>query len=239
MRPDEKATQNIIERQKQSDQNLKSGIKTAANIGLTAAGITGISKIAPFLSEFIPEDLALKGIKKVSPKLGSIIESGVASGLSVKSGFDFLKDQLGSKKNAETQEEQKKESPPDNRNAIQKYSPSLSNYIKGLIENGSSPAEAAAKSKKYLDKPQLDLIKKMEDDYKSDWLNIVESIFGKGDMAQNQQQIVNEAMNPPHSVPPNHPLASQQQAQQGIDPQLAQILQQGQSLLQKFRGGNG
>jgi hypothetical protein len=53
-----------------------------------------LNKILPFLNEYIPEELALKGINKVSPKIGSFLQKGLASGLPIAGGLAFLKDQL-------------------------------------------------------------------------------------------------------------------------------------------------
>lgn len=231
MRASEQVAEGRIRSIKESDERIKGGIKTAGKIASTAVGLSGgaalSSKIAPFLSEYITPELALKGISKVSPKFGDALKRGMEGGLSLQSGLDFLKQSM--EKPQEKEQQQEEENPQQNVNVIEQYSPPLHQYIKKLIENGSSPAEAAAKAKKFLDKKELDIISKMEKDHKTDWLNIVQSIFGKGDMAQPQQQMQGQPQQQ----------QAQQQSGQGVDPQLAQILQQGNAILQKYRGGNG
>lgn len=234
MRASEQVAEGRIKSIKESDEKIKGGIKiarkiagTAAGAGTAIAGANIAAKIAPFLSDYITPELALKGISKVSPKFGDALKRGIEGGLSLESGLDFLKQSM----NKPTENQQEEENPQQNLSVIEQYSAPLYEYIKKLIENGSSPAEAAAKSKKFLDKKQLEIINKIEKDHKTDWLNIVESIFGKGETAQPQQQMQGMQQTQPQQAP--------QQSGQGIDPQLAQILQQGNALLQKFRGGNG
>lgn len=56
--------------------------------------ISGIKKLIPFLDEYIPEDLALKGIAKVSPKIGSFLKKGLSKGLPLAGGLQFLRSQF-------------------------------------------------------------------------------------------------------------------------------------------------
>lgn len=56
--------------------------------------ISGIKKLIPFLDEYIPEDLALKGISKVSPKIGSFLKKGLSKGLPLAGGLQFLRSQF-------------------------------------------------------------------------------------------------------------------------------------------------
>ncbi len=244
LRPDEKSAQSDIEQSRNFDQKLKSGLSTAANIGLTVAG-AGIaakaisplaSKIMPFINKYIPTDVALKGISKVSPEIGHMLESGMKQGLSINEGLDFLKNKLGSVK------KESEEKPPQNRSIIQKYSDNLHQYINELIQKGTPPIQAASNAKKFLDKKQLDIIKKIENDYKTDFGSIVESIFGKGDMSQkpssaeSMEAKMSKFSQPEQQMQSPQQSQPQQQAQQGgLDPQVAQILQQGQALLQSFK----
>lgn len=57
-----------------------------------------LQKIVPFLNESIPEDLALKGIGKVSPKIHSFLNNGISKGLTLASGLAFLRSQLSGNK---------------------------------------------------------------------------------------------------------------------------------------------
>src|ERR1700676_3962059 len=99
LRPDEEANQSEIERDKNFRGNAKKAVETAANIGLTATGLGISARIAPFLSPLIPKDLAMKGINKLSPKLGDFLKKGLEQGLNLQDGLDFIKDKIGGKEN--------------------------------------------------------------------------------------------------------------------------------------------
>lgn len=225
LRPDEAANQREIERDRNLRGAVGKGIKTAVGIGSTIAGGGLASRILPFINEYIPTDLAIKGISKVSPKTGEFLKRGMEMGLDPKEGMDFIKKHI----TPENQSEMKSQSPKEDRNIIQQYSPGLYQYLEGLIKNGATPTEAAVKAKRFLDKKHQDIIKKMEKDHKNPFTSIVESIFGGGqsnvnpDLHEGQQQ----------------QSAQQGQQSQGLDPAVAQLLQQGQQILSKFRGNRG
>ncbi len=178
LRPDEEAMQSNIEREKRFSENVKSGASTALSLGGTALGAAGFTKVLPFLSEYLTPSLAMKGISKVSPKLGDFLKRGTEAGLDLKEGLQFIKDKISSSR----------ENQPEQENIIKKYSQTLFDHISGLIDKGTSPAEAASMTLKALPN-EKEAIKKMEKDYKTDWFNIVESIFGRGEKAQAPQQM--------------------------------------------------
>lgn len=232
MRPSQQATEGIIQGIEESDERIKKGVKTAGKLAVTAmgagtamAGANLASKIAPFLSEYITPELALKGISKINPKFGEVLKKGMKDGLSLKSGLDFLKDNI-------SKPEEKSEEPIEQKDkfggAIRRYSEKLMDFIEDNIARGRKPHEAgqiALQNKEF-----EGVIKKMEKDYKAPFAQILESIFGtmqrpdQNNQTQ-QQQMAEEAMNPPHSTP-------QQQGGQGQQA-LMSILQK----IQKARGG--
>jgi hypothetical protein len=237
LRPDERASETSVERSKQHNERLKTGAKTALNVGLAATGLGTASKalgpiasrVLPFINEHIPTDLAIKGISKISPEIGKILQRGMQTGLDVKEGLQFIKGQI-----------QGNEKPPEERNILQKYSDTLHEYIQNMIQQGNPPLEAAAKAKRFLTGKAAEDIKKIEKDYKTDFGNIVESIFGKVNMAQQQPgdsgQLQNDVMNPEGSMPTRPPSAEMQAAtnpmsQQGQNPQVKQQLAQAMQLL--------
>lgn len=57
-----------------------------------------LQKIMPFLNESVPEDMALKAIGKVSPKIHTFLNNGISRGLTLASGLAFLRSQLDGKK---------------------------------------------------------------------------------------------------------------------------------------------
>lgn len=138
-RPDEMASIAEQERNRKFDTNIKSGVKTAANLGLTAAGLGLTSRLMPFLNEHIPVDLAVKGISKLSPKLGEFLQKGASMGLNVEEGLQFIKDKLQPPK-----EEAEKDNKPQQLNELGQFSPELQTYIEQQIQGGKSPDHAAA-----------------------------------------------------------------------------------------------
>jgi len=87
---DEKA-----ESARRSDSRVKSGVGTAAALGGAAFGTGIASRVLPFLSSYIPADLAMKGINKVAPQLGKYLKKGMEQGLNLQDGLDFIKSNLG------------------------------------------------------------------------------------------------------------------------------------------------
>ena len=130
MRPDEQAAYSEIERAQSRDSNIKRGVKTAASIAIGAAGLS--SRILPFLSEYIPTELAMKGINKVSPQLGNFLQKGQKMGLNLKDGLDFIKDNM----------QEKKEPAKQSKNIIKQYSDKLHEALESKIKKGLTPAQA-------------------------------------------------------------------------------------------------
>lgn len=180
----EAANQAEIERDERFRSNVKRGIGTAASLAGAGALATGgalASRIMPFLNKYIPVDLAIKGINKVSPRVGAFLKKGQEMGLDVEEGLNFIKEKIS------PQQEPAKE----NRNIIQQYSPELHKFISDQVSGGRTPIEAAAIAQH--DKRFADVIKKLTKDHKTPWSSIIESIYGSGQNAQpnqstNQQQ---------------------------------------------------
>lgn len=161
--------------------------RIARNIGSTALALTGsgalISKVAPFLSSYLPQNLAIAGLSKISPKMGKFINNAMEAGYS----FDAVKEFIGDK--LEQSKPQEKEQPKENRNIIQQYSPELFQFMQQEIQKGASPQEVAAVAKLNIQgKNFKNIIKKIEEDHKADFSAITESIFGGGQKAQAQPQ---------------------------------------------------
>jgi len=179
LRSDEMANQAEVERDQRFRGNVSKGVSAAASLATGAAGGSLAAKVMPFLNQYIPPGLAMKGINKVAPKLGSFLQKGHEMGLDVQEGLDFIKDKIGG---------DQKESAKKKGNIIEQYSPNIFQYMKELIGKGSSPIDAAAKARKFLDKKQQDIISKMEKDHKTDWSSIVQTVFGGQGMAPNQSE---------------------------------------------------
>ena len=237
LRPDEKATQSEIRKAQTRTGEVRSGIQQVSSLGATAFGGKVLSKVLPFLSEYIPEDLAYKGINKIMPALGGFLKNGMNQGLSLKSGLDFLKNQISQQSPEQSQQSPAKQ----NKNIIEQYSPNLHQYLLDLIKSGNTPIQAAVKARKFLKDKDQEVIDKLEKDHKSSWSDIVQSVFGSGGQAlpQNQSQAAlhEDAMNPPYSQPTRPPSAEAQAAasQTGNPQAKQQLLQAMQALSQKLR----
>ncbi len=206
LRPDEQVTESEIRKSKTRNEQLKSGASTAASLSVGGLGYKAASKILPFLNEYIPEDLAMKGINKVMPSVGKFLKSGLGQGLSLKSGLDFLKNEFSKTEQNEPAKESK--------NIIEKESPELHQFISEEIKKGRKPIEAGAIAQN--DKRFKDVINKLSRAHKTNWSSILESIYGSGDMTQPQQQMQQSNTQP----------QQQQGQQQGqLNPQIQAALQ--------------
>ncbi len=262
LRPDEMTAQADIERSNRQNQRAGNIGKVGANLALTAAGLTaarplsaGLSRVLPFLSEMITPELALKGISKVNPELGKMLNKGMKNGLNIKDGLNFIKNNLSNQgqqdSQASTQSPEKEISPAkQNGNPIEMESPELHKFILDQIKKGNSPLQAGALA--FNDKKFMQAINKIKTQHKTNWADIVESIYGtEAVIPQNSQEALrNEVMNPPGSMPQgpqsaeaNAAMNSQGQTQPqgqnaggGVDPQLMAIMQQMRSTMQKLTG---
>ena len=218
LRPDERAVESEIERDKQFRGNIGKAVKTSAGAGLAAGlGASGIAgKVLPWLSQYIPADLAMKGLRKVSPKIADFLQRGVSMGLDVKEGMDYVKDQITPK---ETQEPAKEQ-----RNVIEQYDPELHTYILQDLKKGKSLLDIGQKALTH--RRFKTAIDKLTKDHKAPWSAILQSVYGSGQTAQPQQ-------------PPEQTQQAPQQQGQGseqIDPMLQKLIDQGTGFMNKFKG---
>jgi len=153
---------------KRQSEGPKRFAKTAVGVGASVAGPSSfasiLSRAAPFLSQYIPEDLAIKGLSKISPKFGKFVNDAINGGYD----FNQVKDFIGQ------QVEQSQESAKQNKNPIQQYSPDLHNFMLEQIKSGRPSLEAGALARTKFEKE----IKKLEKDHKTSWSSLIESVYG-------------------------------------------------------------
>ncbi len=215
------ATQSEIKKAQGRTNEVRSTLQTGLSFGTGALGVKAASKILPFLNQYIPEDLAYKGINKVMPGLGDFLKKGMKQGLTLKSGLDFLKNEV------------EKEPAKDKRNIIEQYSPELNNYISQEIKKGRQPLEAGALAQ-IQDKFKKS-IKKMEEDHKSPFSSILQSIFGGGQQATQQPQPMQSQQNPLQAQQGQQmQQAGQGQGAQQMGPGEQALMQQMQMISQKL-----
>jgi|ERR1700676_3735942 len=195
MRPDERAAQTQVERSENIRSTVKGGLKAAAGLGVaaltggTAAAIAPAisSRVLPFLSQYIPAGLAMKGLSKVNPTLGKFLKKGQEAGLDIKEGIDFIRNKLG------YNEEEEKKKAKESRNIIQQYSPELHQFISDEIKKGRTPIQAGALAQN--DKRFKSAISKLSKDHKTNWSQIIQGIYGSGETAQTQQMTPQQIQN--------------------------------------------
>lgn len=195
-RPDEVAVDSEIERDQQFRNNLIKGAGTAASLGAGAIATGTAARVLPWLSQYIPTDLAMKGLRKVSPKIADFLKRGQSAGLDIKEGLQYVKDSISKEQEKKPSEREKK--PKIDRNIIEQYSPELHQFIMSEIKNGRSPLEAGAIAA--LDRKGSNfksIISKLTKDHKSPWSAILETVYGGQQGPQNsssaQQQQPNQS----------------------------------------------
>jgi len=196
MRPNEQAAFSEIENAQARDEKLRKLGKTGSII--PAGGIA--AKIAPFFSHYLPTDLAVKGISKVSPHLGEFLKKGMEQGLNVKDGMDFLAKSFGmtseeEQKQESTQAEQTPQPKPneeqkkEKQNIISQYDPELHIYISEALKKGEDILNVGTRALKH--ERFKKAIDKLTKDHGKSWYKILEEVYGVGGYGlppKNQQQ---------------------------------------------------
>jgi hypothetical protein len=225
LRPDEEASQAHINYDKKAAGFIKKGIGLAAG----TAGFSGASRILPFLNELVPTELAIKGLKKVDPRIGEFVEKTVQNGFSTNNVLDFLRDQFVKppEQNPPQETTQQKEHPIlKEAKVFEANYPELAQALMRTMQNGQSAEAAAAILKQST--PFSKSIKKFEKEIGKNFVDFVVDLMGN----QNQSMQQPQANQVQQQVQPQA-----QQQSGGVDPQLMQLVQGIRSSLQGIRGG--
>lgn len=174
MQPYQEAAQRERHRGENAIGLIKGGAQAAMGFGLANASSRLLSRAIPLLSEYVPEDLAIKGISKINQKLGNFVKSAYSEGYDRDEIKGFIENKL--------QKGQAKEG----RNLIEQYSPELFTFMKERISGGETPLQAAAVAS--VSGKFKEAIGKMQKDHKTGWGRIAETVFGTGQTAQPQPQ---------------------------------------------------
>lgn len=187
MQPYQQASQEIQRQGEMPIRAAKAGAGLALGAASSFAGSQIFQRIAPFLSQYIPQNIARKGFEKIDPRFGEFFDLAEKHGQTFESAKQFIAD-----KASEAMGEQETK---DDRNIIQKYSPELFQTLEWFIKQGFSPAQAAIDMRLTEDSKVLNLISQMEKDYKQDWPSIVESVFGQAGVQKKPSMDIAEAGN--------------------------------------------
>lgn len=221
MRPDEIASEDEAERNKRLEGRIGSGLKSAASIGIGGLG----AKIAPFLSELIPVDLAMKGINKLAPKVGQFLKKGQEMGLNLKEGLDFLKKNRGEK------EPEKKELAKESGGQTDSFFSQAFKHLKSGREVNGKSHPFLIYAKQYVDAGKI----KDEEDLKVLYDQFIKQKSGqqkKGStgVSQGLQEQFNQGYGPQGQAQQQQP-----QQQQGVGPGQQALM----AILQKINQGKG
>ncbi len=232
LRPDEEQTYSEIGKAQDRDSLLKKGVKTALS-AIPIAGTAAISsKIAPFLSQYINPETALKGISKISPKMGEFLQKGISMGLPLEEGLDYIKDRMNSPKEEAKKEKSNKK---QNLNELGQFSPELQQFVETKIQEGKSPDHAAALAMNQAE--HSDLVRGIEKKTKKRFTAFVREIY-EGKAIEPKQSQGKDLSNWTKGLNPDlKQFERQDQQYQGLDPGVAQIIEQGKALMQQLKGG--
>lgn len=178
MQPYQEATESIRRQSEMPFRAAGAALGTAASL-FGASGVLG--KVAPWLSQYVPESMAIKGLSKVDKRLGSFIKKAMADGYD----FNEVKNFIGEKLDGAKQEVK-----IDEKNIVEKYSPELHNFIQKTMGEGRSALEAGALASLEMKggKGFKGVIDKLVKDYKTPWSSILESVYGTQQKPQQTQQ---------------------------------------------------
>lgn len=205
--------------------SLTAGIGSAAIAG--KLGGIAFDKVAPFLSKYIPQDLAIKGLNKIDPRFGKFISKAMSAGKTFEEANGFISGKMDEETKNEVEGEAK--APKEELNIIQKYSPELHEFLVSEIKKGK-PAKTAAILSRMERKGMKDfkkIIRKIEQDHKAEFEDLVEKIYETSAPMQNQtalptqqtQQIGQPQQAPQQTMQPKQQLL---QAMQALSQQLRQ-----------------
>lgn len=179
MQPYQEASEAIKAQSDQPGNIIRNALSATAAL---AGGGAIIKKIVPFLNDYIPADMAVKGLSKVSPFLSKFVNGAQNNGYSSDQIIDFMRNKVEDKPESQNESPQNQPAQED-RNIIQQYDPELHEYISQNIKKGMSPVQAGQKALSH--ERFQKAIKQIEKDHKTKISQILQSIYGSQDMGQS------------------------------------------------------
>lgn len=181
MQPYQRATEEVM-RQGEFPKRILEKAGQLGTAGFAASSVIGrgiAQKAMTFLSKYIPENLAVKGLKKLDPRFGKFIDKALGEGKS----FDEIRDFMTQKAEAGLEDmEESKQPAKQSKNIIEQYSPELHQFMVDKVKKGENVYKAGALAR--FDKKFDKIIGKMEKDHKTDWSAIFQSVYGQQDANQ-------------------------------------------------------
>lgn len=167
--------------QAEQPEGIERKLKTGASYAGAYLGAPLAARALPLLSKLIPENLMIKGLGLIDPRLSKYFKQGKAGGFTSDELRDFAKEEL--------EKEAKAPQPEAESNPIKKYSPELDTFIRQSIASGKSPFQAGALAR--LQKGFSPIIEKMTQELKAPFSSILDTVYGgekKGGAQAEQNQ---------------------------------------------------
>jgi hypothetical protein len=128
MQPYQEASQEIRRQGEAPIRALKTAGSLAAGAGSAYLGGSIAGRVMPFLNQYIPQSLAMKGLSKIDPRFGTFINKALDEGESFDNVKEFIKEKI---QPALPNEDENTEE-----NIIKKFSPKLSGLVDKYIRAG-------------------------------------------------------------------------------------------------------
>jgi hypothetical protein len=246
MQPYQEASQAI---RKQGEMPLNVGKEAA----FTAASIYGggavLKRVLPFLSKYIPQDLAIRGLNKIDPRFGKFIDTALNAGKTFEEAKDFIKKKAESspeeesektrteslKKFNEKKEPEKKELAKESAGKTDHWFKQQLRYLKnGSAKNTKDPFLSYAQQ--YYDGGVIE----DEEDLKSLYDDFIKKQSGQQKkpsvgISQGLQEQFNQGYGAQGQAQPQQPRQQQAQPQQAAGPGQQALM----AILQKINQGKG
>lgn len=180
----QKASEALRQGEEYPLQLLKNAGLTALGGGAASFGSKALSKLVPavgaLINQYVPENLSISGLNKIDPRFGKFIQGAIKEGYSYEDLREFIGDKINKSQSSEPAKQ--------NKNIIEQYSPELHQFILGEIQSGQTPMQAGARAVFDKSKNFEKIIRKMEKDHKTNWSDIIETIYGNQEKAQTSNQ---------------------------------------------------
>lgn len=205
--PYQEASDEIVRQSSAPGKAVKNIASIAGSAALGGAGLSTLyGRLSPFLSKYIPADLAVKGISKIDPKIGNFLKGAMAQGTDIEGAMEFIKNKFDPKDpdldfpDNTTSSQQAIPNPeePSQRSKhygplepIAQYSPELADFILERIDKGQSPGMISTMAKEKFSK----IVGMLEKDNQNSLENLLNSLIGgKGAAPEQKQGNMNEAL---------------------------------------------
>lgn len=173
MQPYQRADESV-----RSKEDAPLNLLKNAGLGVLAGGAATIgakatSKLVPaigaMINRYVPDKVMEAGLNKIDPRFGTMISSALNSGYSLDEIREFLGQKLDESKEQEPAKQEK--------NLIERYSPELHSFMLDQIKQGRNAYQAGAIASK--EKKFADVIKKLQEENKLSWADIIDQIYGE------------------------------------------------------------